>query len=114
MGHNKLLNGVGSESPDSYRDNVWHWSHSRFNIHNKGFRMPPKGIIMLCHLIGVPASIFTLLTINFDTWQGWIVLILSGLYGIGNIVITFIKGIQSIRKENFEHKIRKSKLKIKY
>lgn len=116
MGHNQFsnsLNGVERQQPGSNRSMLWHWSNNRFNFRNKGFRMPPKGIIILCHLIGVPVSIFTLLNIQFDTWQGWIMLIISGLYGIGNIVITFIKGIQAIRRENFEHKVRKGKLKIK-
>lgn len=71
--------------------------------------MPPKGIMIAIHLIGIPASVLTFLNISFDTWQGWIMLILSSVYAIGNIIITFVKGIQAIRRENFEHKIRKSK-----
>lgn len=113
MGRNELLNGVGREPSNSHRDSLWHWSSNRFNIHNKGLRMPPKAVIIAMHLIGIPVSVFTFLNIQFDTWQGWIMLIISGLYGVGNIIISFIKGIQAIRRENFEHKLRRNKLKPK-
>lgn len=64
------------------------------------------------HIFGIPASIAAIVSIDFNTWQGWVVFILSTLYTTCIAIIYGIRGFQSIRRENQAHKIRKQKYKV--
>lgn len=64
---------------------------------------------VIMHSIGIPSAIVAILNINFNTWQGWVTFSLSSIYVLSLIVIGCIKSYQSIRRENFEHKMRKRK-----
>ena len=71
--------------------------------------MPPKAALIIFHVLGIPISIATFLNITFDTWQGWIMLILSGVYILGNIVISFGKGVIFLMNAWFDFKVKRGK-----
>ena len=71
--------------------------------------MPPKAALIIFHVLGIPISIATFLNITFDTWQGWIMLILSSVYVLGNIIISFGKGIIWMQNAMFDLKVKKGK-----
>lgn len=71
--------------------------------------MPPKAFIIGMHIVGLPASILTFLNITFDTWQGWIMLILSAVYLLSNLFFVIAKGIINLRNAIFDLNVKKGK-----
>lgn len=71
--------------------------------------MPPKAFMIGMHIVGIPTSVLTFLNITFDTWQGWIMLVLTAAYLLSNLFFVIAKGVINIRNAHFDLKIKQGK-----
>lgn len=112
MGDNIIPDGRNGKQHQRDRHSVYYIDSGRSFLHDTGLPAVSKKKMIkigeiIAHLIGLPSMGWVLLNISFDTWKGWVMLIISGLYGLSFTVIYIIKGVQGIRRENFEHRLRK-------